>query len=138
MAGGTRAGGDLECLALWNLAFDPRFAREDYRGAAAIIRARAQAEEQVLAVYSFEPMEYYMRGSLPVRPLWLGLVAEPRRLDAALDAELARAAGSWVVLSRAEDLDPEGVFARRVRDPLPGCGALLDDRRHVVETARGH
>jgi uncharacterized membrane protein len=111
-------------LSLWNLAFDPRYFREDYRGAAAMIRARAQAGEQVLAVYSHEPMEYYMRGAMPVRPLWLGLVADPERLDAALDQALAGASGTWIVLSREEDLDPEGVFARRLETRYPDAERL--------------
>jgi hypothetical protein len=116
--------GAIWSLSLWNLAFDPRFSREDYRGAAAMIRARAQAGEQVLAVYSHEPMEYYMRGAMPVRPLWLGLVAEPERMDAALDQALAGARGTWIVLSREQDLDPDGVFARRLEARYPDAERL--------------
>lgn len=113
--------GAIWSVSLWHLAFDPRYAREDYRGAAALIRARAQAGEQVLAVYSLEPMEYYMRGALPVRAIWLGLAADPPRLDATLDHALDEARGTWVVLSREEDLDPGGVFERRLEARHPGA-----------------
>ena len=111
--------GAMWSMSIWNLAFDPDHRREDYRTAAARIRAQAQPGEQVLAVYSQEPMEYYMRGALPIRPLWLGLVAEPARLDSTLDAVLAGVAGTWVVLSREQDLDPDGVFARRLESRYP-------------------
>ena len=39
-----------------------------------------------------------------------------------LDAKLAAARGSWVVLSRPEDLDPAGVFARLMDARVPAEG----------------
>jgi 4-amino-4-deoxy-L-arabinose transferase-like glycosyltransferase len=119
-------GGALALLwsaSLWNHYVDPRYGREDYRGAAALIRAEARPGDQVIAVYSVEPMEYYMRDALPVRAFGLGQVAAPRTLDATLDAALASAPGSWIVLSRGEDLDPEDVFARRIAKRFPQAPA---------------
>ena len=63
-------------------------------------------------------MIYYYRGPLPQHRLWLGFAARPdleRRLDQALEG----AAGTWVVLSRPEDLDPAGRFARTLDTRYP-------------------
>jgi 4-amino-4-deoxy-L-arabinose transferase-like glycosyltransferase len=116
------AVGLIWAFSLWNHYFDPGYGREDFRGAAAIIRAQAAPGEQVLAVYSLEPMSYYMRGGLPVYSFWLGFAADSSRLDAELDAALDRANGSWVVLSRPEDLDPGDRFARRIETRFPEAG----------------
>lgn len=117
--------------ALWGLSlfhhyFDPRYGREDYRGALAAVRAGFQPGEKVLAVGAPEPVEYYGRG-LPVEGLWLGFAADTGRMEQQLEAALSRTGGTWVVLSRSEDLDPEDRFARRMerraagtREDFPG------------------
>lgn len=113
--------------ALWALSlhhhyFDPRYAREDYRAALAAVRGALTPGEQVLAVGAMEPVDFYGRG-LPVEHLWLGFAADSSRMDRELAAVLARASGTWVVLSRGEDLDPAGRFERRMDQIAPGAGA---------------
>jgi mannosyltransferase len=110
-------------VALWNLYFDPRYARDDLRGAAEVIRAEAMPGEQVLAVYTLEPMEYYLGQLLPIRSFWLGFVDRPEALEARLDSALVEADGSWIVLSRPEDLDPGGAFARHMAARFPDARA---------------
>jgi hypothetical protein len=105
--------------AIWGLSlhhhyFDPAYAREDYRSALASVRERIGAGEQVLAVGAMEPVDYYGR-DLPVRHLWLGFAADSARLEHRLGEVLSRANGTWVVLSRSEDLDPAGRFTRRMQ-----------------------
>ena len=46
-------------------------------------------------------------------------MADPRRLEEELDGKLAGARGTWIVLSRPEDLDPAGVFARTLEARHP-------------------
>ena len=112
---------------LWGLSlhhhyFDPRYAREDYRGALAAVRTALAPGEQVLAVGAMEPVDFYGRG-LPVEHLWLGFEADSTRMERELDAVLSRAGGTWVVLSREEDLDPAGRFARRMERIATGAPA---------------
>lgn len=66
-----------------------------------------------------EPVDFYGRG-LPVEHLWLGFAADSTRMGRELDAVLSRASGTWVVLSRADDLDPAGRFARRMQQIATG------------------
>lgn len=104
--------------ALWAVSlqhhyFDPRYAREDYRAALAAVRGAIAPDERVLAVGAMEPVDFYGRG-LPVEHLWLGFAADSTRMERELGVALSRAGGTWVVLSRSEDLDPAGRFARRM------------------------
>ncbi len=108
----------LWAVSLYQNAFDPHYARDDYRDALAAVRARIAPGEQVLAVGAMEPVDYYGRG-LPVRHLWLGFAADSTRLERNLEEALSGASGTWVVLSRSEDLDPRGRFARRMDRTAP-------------------
>ena len=113
----------LWAVSLFHLEFDPAYQREDYRGALAAVRAGFAPGEQVLAVGSPDPVEYYARG-LPVSRWWLGLVDRPARMQETLDAAFARARGTWVVLSRSEDLDPNGRLARWLDARVPPAGRV--------------
>ncbi|MBI5711334.1 MAG: glycosyltransferase family 39 protein [Candidatus Eisenbacteria bacterium] len=110
--------------------FDPRYGKEDYRGAARLVAEQGRAGEQVLAVGAEDPVSYYYRGPLRVDRLWLGFASRPDRLAEKLDEKLAGARGTWVVLSRPEDLDPRGVFARMLDGGFP------DAARHRLEGVR--
>jgi 4-amino-4-deoxy-L-arabinose transferase-like glycosyltransferase len=103
--------GALWAVALAQHYFDPRFGKEDYRGALALVQARGVTGEKVVAVGAPEPVFYYYRGPLATGTVWLGFAANPPRLERAMDEALAGVRGGWVVLSRAEDLDPRGSFA---------------------------
>jgi 4-amino-4-deoxy-L-arabinose transferase-like glycosyltransferase len=115
------AVGLLWAASLGHHYFDPRYAKEDYRDALRLVAERGRPGEKVLAVGAEEPIYYYYRGPLSVDRLWLGYVARPRRLEEELGARLAGANGAWVVLSRPEDLDPGGVFARTLEARAVGA-----------------
>lgn len=100
----------LWALSLAHLHGDPAYRREDYRGALAAVRGEIGPGEQVVAVGSEEPVVYYGRG-LPVTRWWLGHAERPDRMERTWRETLGLAQGSWVVLSRSEDLDPGGRFA---------------------------
>jgi hypothetical protein len=113
----TRLVFGFALAGLWAISLkqhytSPDYAKEDYRSAIAVVRSRAIAGEQVLAVGADEPVYYYYRGPLPIEPFWLGYAADPERLKTKLDEKLAHAAGTWIVSSRPEDLDPSGNFDR--------------------------
>jgi hypothetical protein len=106
------AVGGLWVVSLGQHYWSSSYAKEDYRSAIALVKARAAAGEQLLAVGAEDAVFYYYRGPLPIQRFWLGYSADPARLVTKLDAALATASGSWVVSSRPEDLDPAGNFAR--------------------------
>jgi len=108
----------LWALALGRMAFDPAYAREDYRSALAHVRAGFSAGERVLAVGAPESVEWYGR-DLPVARWWLGFAATPGRMASTLQDSLAMTPGTWIVSSRPEDLDPEGRFARWLDARVP-------------------
>lgn len=112
----------LWALSLSHLHFDPAYRREDYRGALNAVRAGLAPGEQVVAVGSEEPVVYYGRG-LSVHRWWLGHVDRPERMESTWRETLARATGSWVVLSRSEDLDPDGRFAKWLESQYPAATA---------------
>ena len=108
--------------SLWVLYFDPRYGKEDYRAATALITRSAVAGEKVLAVNTADELFYYYRGPLPIESFWLGYAANPARLDLELQQAMAGANGRWVVLSRSEDQDPAGNFVRRFEARYPDAG----------------
>lgn len=112
--------------ALWSVSlyqhyFVADYAREDYRGALAVVRAQVAPGEQVLAMGSEDPVQFYARG-LKVDRLWLGHVQQPGVMPAKFARKLSQAGGTWVVLSRAEDLDPQDTFARWLEQTYPRAG----------------
>jgi len=115
----TLAIGALWAASLWHHEFDPRYRKEDYRGAAAFVAARARPDEKVLAVGAEDPVFLYYRGPAPLDRLWLGFVQRPARLREKWDQARAGTAGVWVMLSRPEDLDPDGRFTTFMESETP-------------------
>jgi len=104
--------------SLARMAFEPKYGREDYRTAMLNVRAGFEPGERVLAVGAPEPVEWYGRG-LDVSRWWLGFAGRPERMQQTLSDSLRAAPGTWVVLSRAEDDDPEGRCARWLDERTP-------------------
>jgi 4-amino-4-deoxy-L-arabinose transferase-like glycosyltransferase len=105
--------------SLGQLAFDPRYAREDYRGVAALLRERGAPGETVVAAGAEDGLIHYYRGPLSVNAYWLGYTSDPARMDRELDLRIDGSRAAWVVLSRSEDLDPGDRFARRLDQRWP-------------------
>ncbi len=136
----------LWSVSLYQHYFDPAYAREDYRGALAAVRAHLAPGEQVLAVGSEEPVYWYAKGLPQVGRLWLGYVSQPGRMEAKLDEALAKADGTWIVLSRSEDLDPSDAFVKYLKQKYPhawrwsGPGVRvwhLEDTRGAAQATLG-
>lgn len=102
-------------VGVWGVALSqhyllPQYGREDYRGALRVVRAGFRPGEQVLAVGSEEPVLFYARG-LSAQRWWIGHVDRPIRWRETWTEATSQASGTWVVLSRSEDLDPQDRFA---------------------------
>lgn len=113
----------LWAVSLYHHYFVPAYGREDYRGALAAVRAGIRPGERVLATGCEEPVDFYGRG-LRVVDWWLGFSADPVRMRLRFDEATAGAGGTWVVLSRSEDLDPQDHFARWLSSRYPGAERL--------------
>lgn len=119
----------LAVALLWGVSlaqhyFVPAYGKEDYRGTAALLRARGHDGERLLALGASEPVFYYYRGPLAAATVWLGYASDPVRLESKLAVALAGATGAWLVLSRPEELDPEGAFASWMGRRFPGAGPV--------------
>ncbi len=110
----------LWAISLYHHYFVPGYGREDYRGALTSVRAGFAPGEQVLAVGSPDPVEFYGKG-LRVEPWWLGFAADSSRMALRFEQAASHAHGTWVVLSRHEDLDPADHFARWLDTRYPGA-----------------
>ena len=122
----ARTGFAIAIAALWAVSLghhyvDPRHAKEDVRSAAALLDREGGPGQKVVSVNTGELLLYYYRGPLTVEPFWLGVAADPERMAARFE-DLARSRnGTWVVLTRAEDLDPAGRFVRYLETRYPGA-----------------
>jgi len=119
-----RAGFAVAVALLWgyslqHLYFDPRYGKEDMRAAGALLTERAVAGERIVAANTESLIFHYYRGSVPVVTYWLGWAADPVKRSERLDRLIGDATGAWVVLSRGEDLDPDGAFARHLDEAHP-------------------
>jgi hypothetical protein len=99
--------------------FDPRYGKEDMRSAGALLTSRAVAGERIVAANTEDLLFYYYRGPVPIASYWLGWAKDPVARSQRLDRLIADAPGAWVVLSRGEDLDPTGAFARDLDERHP-------------------
>ena len=110
--------GALSVLSIARDRGDPRYARDDLRGAARWLRAHAGTRDPVAvsAAYVAVGLRHY-DGALQVAPL------TNRRLQTAADAEAALAdllaAGGWLVLSRDWEDDPSGHLDRTIAARAP-------------------
>ena len=109
----------LWAFSLHHHYFDPRYGKEDMRAAGALLTARAVAGERIVAANTADLLFYYYRGPVPISHYWLGWAADSVARSQRLDRLIADAPGAWVVLSRGEDIDPTGAFARHLDERHP-------------------
>ncbi len=82
-------------LSLAHLAFDLRYARDDFRGVSALLRAEARAgDEAVVEVYHL-PLDFYGTGAARKTVLWEEVDRDAARTQAALTPVLGRATRVW-------------------------------------------
>jgi 4-amino-4-deoxy-L-arabinose transferase-like glycosyltransferase len=114
----------LAVAMLWTVSlahhyFDPRYRKEDMRGAGRLLAARAVVGEKILAVNTETLLFYYYRGPVPISDYWLGWAADPALCERHIRRLSPGASGVWIVWTRGEDLDPNGAFARNLAAAHP-------------------
>jgi uncharacterized membrane protein len=126
----------LALVALGNLYFDSRYAKEDSRCAARFILQREEPGDSVVVIYSYRPFQHYFeKGNGKARVLRLH--KRFLRTGEDLRAHVAEAASGdgrvWLVLSRWWDVAPEGrirsafeeTLTERERWECPGIKVTL-------------
>jgi mannosyltransferase len=97
--------------SLQNYYFDPQFARDDYRGIAAVIDALGRAGDAVIldAPGQQEIFSYYYKGSLPVYPLPRQRPADPAATAGELAAMASGHTRMFVVFWATDESDPQQI-----------------------------
>jgi len=110
----------LSALSIARDRFDPRYARDDLRGAAHWLRAHAGADAPVTvsASYSVFGLRHY-DGALQLEPLAIRPVSNPEEANVLLDG----LSGRWLVLVREWEDDPAGYLDRAIAARAPDAQA---------------
>jgi hypothetical protein len=92
-------------------------AKEDFRLAATFLEQRSQADDAIVVVadYTAMPFTYYYRGVSKIVPFR----GDFNRPGDFLDAQLAGADRVWLLLSHAEQVDPQGAVQRWMSQRFP-------------------
>jgi len=129
----------LAIVALNNLYFNPRYAKEDSRSAARMILEKEEPGDSVVVIYSYRPFKYYFRDVGQGRARLLRLHKRFLKTSDELRAHVAEAAEGdgrvWLVLSRWWDVAPEErireafeeTLVERQRWEFPGVKVTLYD-----------
>jgi mannosyltransferase len=100
----------LFAASLKNHYFAPDYAKDDFKGAAALLARSAAPSDSVVVAGGYAPIEYYAPGRY--RVYWLGY-AQDDRMAPRFAPYLNRTGGAtWVVVARTADFDPHGRFER--------------------------
>lgn len=103
-------------VSLANLYGSPRYWKDDFRSAASTLTSRLGESDVVFTEGTYEPLVYYGRGELALRPLLPELLSDEARVVGFIREKSAGAGRVWLVTARLWDLDPErkalGLFER--------------------------
>ena len=95
-------------ISLGNYYFNPRYAKEDVRGAARYVSANIRESECVLAPTVGEVFQYYFKKRNPVYVINAPAGTPPAVLDERLARTMGKCDVVWYVRSREWDNDPSG------------------------------
>lgn len=92
--------------------FDPRYARDNYKGIAETIRARATAEDAILidAPAQIETFGYYYSGPLPVYPLPAERPPQPDKTRQALESLAQHHKRLFAIYWATDESDPANLI----------------------------
>jgi mannosyltransferase len=100
----------LVCLSIYNYMAVPEYGKEDARQAARLVRDGFRQGDVVVAVYTGEALEHYLKGTAPVNFFGADDVASPQ----AMEARCRELAGSgrrvWLCLCRERMIDSKGTI----------------------------
>jgi mannosyltransferase len=100
--------GATSLVSLRNYYFDPRYARDDYRGILQTISAMERPGDAILlnAPNQWEVVHYYYRGDAPLYPLARRRPLDPEQTTASLEEILARHDRLFVLYWATDESDP--------------------------------
>jgi len=110
----------LDAVSIHRDRYDPRYVREDLRGAAAYLRQHASDDGPITvsAQYMIAALQHYQE-QLRLEPLATRPVRSAADAEAMLDALSAR--GAWLVLSRDWEDDPGGYLLSAIAARAPAA-----------------
>jgi len=103
-------------VSLRNYYFDPRYWREDVRGAARILAREAGAEDIILGQGSARVLEWYEHGPAPWQPVHRPWVDDSDVLTARVTEWTAGRRHAWLLATRAWSVDPGGILRRHLEE----------------------
>jgi 4-amino-4-deoxy-L-arabinose transferase-like glycosyltransferase len=112
-------------LSLYNYFAVPGYGKEDSRAAAAEIRARFQPGDAVLAAYTGEALEYYLRGAAEVKFFEAGNLVSDEAIEARCREIASGATRVWLVLCREWMIDKRGVVKAWFDGNLAPAGSTV-------------
>jgi mannosyltransferase len=101
----------LVAFSLWNHFFEPAYAKEDSRAAAALVEAREEPGDSIVVIYAWRPFDFYFaeegNGQAPRFHLHKRFLRTDEQMRAHA-ADVANGSGRvWLVLTRWWDVAPE-------------------------------
>ncbi|MFH0777311.1 MAG: glycosyltransferase family 39 protein [Candidatus Eisenbacteria bacterium] len=107
-------------ISLWNHFHAPRYGKEDFRAAAAVLAPACGEGSVVFTEGTYEPLVYYLKGQARLVPLYRETVTDDVQLEALVRRESAGASAVCLVISRHWEVDPDGkviALFRRLFEP---------------------
>jgi len=104
--------------SLHNYYFDPRYARDDYRGIARVVEATARPNDAVLlnAPSQIEVFDYYYDGALPQYPLPRERPPDAGKVRAELEQIVSQHNRIYGIFWATDESDPEGIVENWLND----------------------
>lgn len=100
----------LFALSHAHLVAGARYAKDDFKRATRALDLVVAPQDGLVVAGNFSPLEYYWRDREPVPVVyWVGY-ARDERMEPKFRELLHPAGPTWLVVSRAHELDPEGRF----------------------------
>ena len=95
-------------LSLYNYFGNDYYAKDDLRSAAVVIEGGYREGDVVLAVFTAEPLEFYLGGLADVHVFGLDDIATPESMVARCSEVAGKGDRVWLSLCRDWQVDPEG------------------------------
>jgi hypothetical protein len=97
-------------VSLCNYFGNPRYAKDDLRSAAGLIEREYRSGDVVVAVFTAEPLEFYLEGVAPVNVFGLDDIRSPSAMEERCRSLSGEGDRVWLSLCREWQVDPDGII----------------------------